>query len=239
MYMQDNYMYAEAGADNFRGYLTKTFLIMGLGLVVTAIVGFFGFLSIFTGGIMYSVAASPFGMMICTIAQFGVCIALSAGLMKFNRGTCFGLFMAYSVLTGITFSILPLYAGVSTVFTAFAFAAVLFFSCAVIGATTKVDLSKFAGLMMAGLITILITGIIGMFINLSFMELGLSWLGVFIFLGLTAWDTQKIKSIYYGCYDVEMRDKMAIYAAFGLYLDFINIFLRILSILGSSKGNRK
>ena len=114
----------------------------------------------------------------------------------------------------------------------------LFGSCAVIGATTHRDLSQFSTLLMGGLITLVIASIASIFIPALRDSLFLSYLGVIIFLGLTAWDMQRIKSMYYsvGGYG-QLADNLAIYGAFELYLDFINIFLYVLRIFGRNSNN--
>ena len=120
---------------------------------------------------------------------------------------------------------------------AFAFAAVLFFCCAIIGHTTNVDLSKFGGLMIGGLIALVITSIVSMFIPALRDGLLISYVGVILFLFLTAWDMQKIKGFYYGVEEGRLKNNLAIYGAFELYLDFLNMFLYLLRILG--RGSKK
>ncbi len=124
---------------------------------------------------------------------------------------------------------------------AFAFAAVLFISCAVIGYTTRVDLTRFSGLFMGGLIAIILVSIVGMFFRSFFwgMNLYISYFGVLLFLGITAWDVQKLKNSYnMVSYDSEFAEKYSIIGALQLYLDFINIFLYIVRILGNSRSRR-
>jgi FtsH-binding integral membrane protein len=127
---------------------------------------------------------------------------------------------------------------ISTIFTAFLFAAVLFASCAIIGYTTNVDLSRFRGLMLGGLVALVITSLLSLFIPILRDNLMISYLGLAIFLALTAWDMQKIRAYYYATEGASaMRANLATYAALDLYLDFINIFLRVLQILGRNSKN--
>lgn len=221
--------------DSLRSYIVKVFTKMGIAMAITAVVAFVCFLNLYNDGFLYkALVQMPFLMWIAMFAQIGVCIAFTAGLQKMQKSTVTILFYAYAALTGISFSFLPYAYGVDTVFEAFAFAAVMFVSCAVIGHNTKVDLSKFSGLMFGALVSLVLASIVGMIFNFSGFALMISYVGVILFLVLTAWDMQKIKAYYYQLDDYnDMRSKMAIYSAFQLYLDFINIFLYVLRILGS------
>ncbi len=217
----------------FKNFMTKTFGIMAAGLVISGVVAYFSFMDVVNGGFLYDLMLSDFGYLLLIFGQLGIAIVLGWMLYKMSTTIAYVLFFAYCVITGVTFGILPLVYGVSNMFYAFGFAAVLFISMAVIGYTTKVDISKFSGLLIAGLFTLVIISIASLFINLSGIELIVCYAGVIIFLGLTAWDTQKLKAMYHSTADdSELLTKMSIYGAFQLYLDFINLFLYILRILG-------
>jgi FtsH-binding integral membrane protein len=116
----------------------------------------------------------------------------------------------------------------------------MFFCCAIIGHTTNVDLTKFSGLLIGGLIALVVATILSLFIPVLRDSLIISYIGVLLFLVITAWDMQKIKQFYYGTQGGmgTLGGNLAVYGAFQLYLDFINLFLRILQILGS-RSNRK
>ena len=229
--------YAYESGTSLNAYVRKVFAIMGLGLGVTSLVAFLSYLSLMNGGIVYKIfTGSSLIAIILLVAQLGVAIALSAGLTRFSTGTCTALFFAYSALTGVTFSFLPLQFGVGTVFTAFLFAAVLFGCCAIIGYTTSVDLTKFSGLFMGGLLALILMSVISMFVPALRDSLIFGYLGLALFLGITAFDMQKIKQFYYGSgVDGTIRSNLAVYSAFQLYLDFINIFLYVLRILGNRR----
>ena len=142
-------------------------------------------------------------------------------------------------VTGFTFSILPLEFGLATVFTAFAFAAVMFFACAVIGHYTNVDLSRISGIMIGGLFALVLASVLALFIPSLRNGLVISYIGVILFGALTAWDMQRVKAIYYQTQGNEMLSgNLAVYGAFELYLDFINMFLYILRIVGSRSSSR-
>lgn len=223
-------------SDSVNAYLVKVFSKMGLGLLVTAIVAA---LSYYTNAYYYYYSMTGgMGTIILVIAQLGVVMGLSTKITTMQTSSANLLFLAYSALTGFTFStLLYVYSGF-TVFGAFAFTAVLFGSCAVIGATTHRDLSQFSTLFMGGIIALVVASIASMFIPALRDSLLISYVGILLFLGITAWDMQKIKSMYYsvGGYG-QLADNLAIYGAFSLYLDFINIFLYVIRILGSRNDN--
>ncbi len=232
--------YYDSTAGSLQQYITKVFTKMGIALGITALVAFLGYQSLMSGGFMYKMLVEmPFMIWILFFAQLGACIALSAGLRKFNPSTVSALFYGYAVLTGINFSTLPLEFGLTTVFTGFLFAAVMFASCAVIGATTDKDLTKFSTIFLAGLISMALASILSIFIPVLRNNLLFSYIGVALFLGITAYDTQKIKAFYYGTYEGDtIRENLATFAAFQLFLDFINIFLYVLRILGNNRNNK-
>lgn len=225
--------------QSFRNYLNKVFAKMGLALFVTALTSFtivyllhnsVAFLDAFNN--YFSVAR-----IVLIIAQLGLCVSLSAAIHKMSVTTANLLFFAYAIITGITFSALPIYYGLGLTFTAFGFAAVLFICCAVIGKTTNIDLSKFSGLFIGGLITLVILSVAAFFIPFLRDSLLISYVGVLLFLGITAWDVQKLKYMFESTPDSETAEKLSVFGAFSLYLDFINIFLYVLRILGNRRRN--
>lgn len=232
-----SYGYA-ATEDGLKSYVLKVFMKMGMGLLITSLVAYLGFRNIINGGMLYHALVDGSGsiMWILPMIQLGVCIALTAGLHKFSVQTANFLFFAYAALTGVTFSVLPIMFEVITVFAAFAFAALVFLSCVVIGYTTKVDISRFSGVLMGGLIALVALSIASFFVPILREGLFISYLTVIVFIGLTAWDMQKIKAMYVQFADSEeLAEKYSVYGALQLYLDFINLFLAILRILGSRR----
>lgn len=221
--------------DDVNAYLVKVFSKMGLGLLVTALVAA---ITYFTGAFYYFYAATgSIGSIILIVVEFGVVIYLSSKITTMSTSTANILFLVYAAITGFTFSTLLYAYTAGVVFGAFAFSAVLFGSCAVIGYTTHRDLSKFSTLLMGGVIALIVASILSIFIPSLGDSLIISYIGVLVFLGITAWDMQKIKSMYYQVgYSGQLADNMAIYGAFQLYLDFINIFLYVIKILGRSSS---
>ncbi len=235
-YRNYSQVYEQSGLNT---YLTKVFTKMGLGLLVTAAVAAISYFSNFY--YTFLMATGGFGILLVTIVQFGVVIGLSRSLTTMNSSTANLLFFIYAAITGFTFTIYLLVYDIGTVFGAFGFTSVLFISCAVIGHTTKVDLSKFSTLIMGALIALIVASVISLFVPVLRESLFLSYAGILIFLVLTAWDMQRIKAIYYqtnGGYG-QIGENMAVYGAFQLYLDFINIFLYVLRILGNRSSRSR
>lgn len=210
-------------------YTAKTFGWMFLGTLTTFAVAM---AMIFSGGIwtLFSIPAMPF---ILLIAEMGVVIYLSARISSLSVGTARGLFFAYAVLNGIVFSTVFVAYGLWSALLAFLSASLYFGIMAAVGYYTKADLSGMRPILFSGLIFLVIFWVAGIFLNLGAFERIVCLIGVGIFLGFTAYDTQKIKA-YHGAYcnDPEMAKKASIYAALQLYLDFVNLFLYIIRIIG-------
>lgn len=220
--------------SSFEKYTLKTFMIMALGLLITAVTAY-GFL---WSGLIFRLAFTFGNMfpMIMFVAQIGVVIAFSSKLFKSSITTVRTMFFAYSVLTGITFSTLAVFYTKTDITLAFTLSFLYFGALFVIGKTTHVDLSKYAPIMFIGLLILIIFNVIGFFINLNGFSLLLSSVGLILFTGITAYDVQKMKKLYYQYEgDEEMLPRLSMYSALNLYLDFINIFLYILRILGNQK----
>jgi len=228
-----------AGRMDYRDYLRRTFTQMAAGLGITAVVAWLCYTSLINGGLVYHVLEGfPFITVIMLVAQLAVVIVMSSRIMKLQPGTVTMLFYGYAVLTGMTFSLLPLAYGVSNVFIAFAYAAGLFGCMAIIGYTTKADLSRLSTVLYAGLFMLVIAGIVRIFVDMTAIETIICFVGIFIFMGLTAYDMQKMKALYGQCTDPAMAAKLSTYSALQLYLDFINLFLYIVRLLGGSRDRK-
>jgi len=201
-----------------------------------------------TGGIAFYVAHTPairdfvfgnqmifFGLI---IAELGLVFYLSARVQKIQASTATGLFLLYAALNGVTISFIFLaYTGTSIASTFFVCAGT-FVACSIYGMVTKRDLTSMGGFMMMGLIGIIIASVINLFIRSSAMMMVISYVGVLVFVGLTAYDTQKLKHMALtqpAGLDAGVVRKGAIIGALTLYLDFINLFLMLLHILGGSR----
>lgn len=217
--------------DGFRKHLIKTYAWMFLGILITFVTAY----AVATVPILtYTIFFSNMMPFILLVAQLGVVVAFSARLMQMKVTTARILFIAYSVLTGVTFSGLFIIYEIDTLIYAFAMAATYFGSLVVIGLTTRFNLSGIGAIGFAGLIAMLIFQFITLFIPMPQFNFVTSLIGLIVFAGITAWDAQKIKLMYDSALngDEHVLNRLSIYSAFELYLDFINIFLYILRILG-------
>ena len=172
------------------------------------------------------------------IAELALVFSISGLINKMSASTATGLFVLYSALNGVTLSfIFIVYARASIVSTFFVCAAT-FLACSIYGWKTQKDLTSWRGFLMMGLIGIIIASLVNLFIHSNAMSMIISYIGVIVFVGLTAYDTQKIKNMALAQpadLDGAIIRKGAILGALSLYLDFINLFLMLLRILGSSR----
>lgn len=224
--------------DGLQDFMMEVFTRMGVALIVTAVTAYLCYQSLISGGLMYSLLVNHYYLFFwgTMLAQFGICIGLSAGLNRMKPSTASTLFYVYAVVTGITFSILPLIFEVGTIFTAFLFAAAMYICCLIIGKNTKTDMTRFTGLLMGALFALILAGLFSAFIPFFAGTFGVSVLGIIVFLALTAYDTQMIKRYYYRSEGFDtLQGNLSVYCAFNLYLDFINVFLYVLQLLGSRR----
>jgi len=223
--------------SGLKAYVTKVFINMAIALGITSAVAFGCYYSYVSGGFVLQLLNQfPYIMLIMVFVELGIAVAFSAGITKFSTTTVRVLMFVYAAITGVTFSFLPMAYDISTVFQAFVFAAVLFVCCAVIGTYTKVDLTKFSGIFTGALLAFVILTVISLFIPALRNSLLMGYIGLGLFLALTAWDMQKIKAFYYQLGEGTIKENFAVYSAFQLYLDFINVFLYVLRILGSGRS---
>ncbi len=214
-------------------FLAKVFNWMAVGLGLTGVVAWMTANS----GLAHSIVGSPM-FMILIFAELGMVFYLSARIDKIQPGTATGLFLGYAVLNGLTLSTVFLaYTGASIGGT-FVITAGMFGAMAVYGLVTKRDLSGMGSFMFMGLIGIIIASIVNIFLKSSGLYWAISGIGVLVFVGLTAWDVQKIKTM--GEQGIMEQGeaairKGAIIGALALYLDFINLFLMLLRFFGGSR----
>lgn len=171
---------------------------------------------------------------ILLFAQLGLVWLISAKVMSFSLPTLSGLFMLYSVLTGITFSVYFMVFTAESIASTFFITAGTFAVMSVYGFVTKRDLTKIGNLALMALLGIIIASVVNIFLKSTALGWIVTYLGVIVFVGLVAYDTQKIKALAY--YDNnEFTQKLAISGALSLYLDFINLFIMLLRIFGQRK----
>ncbi len=217
-----------------RSILKNVYLWMTAGLAMTGVVSY---AVATTESLMRIFLGSGMGFLFIIIAQFALVFYLSARLQKMTSTAAIASFIAYSVLTGITLSVIfYAYSGL-VISRAFFTTAASFGGMSLYGMTTKRDLDGVGHYLIMGLWGIIIASLINMFIGSANVYYLISIIGVLVFLGLTAWDTQKIRRMndaYGSSMDEETYIKLSIIGALMLYLDFINIFLFLLRIFGRS-----
>jgi len=171
---------------------------------------------------------------ILMLVERGLVMFLSFRITKMSAGTAAGTFLAFSLLNGLTLSAIFFVYTQASIFQAFVTAAGMFGAMSVYGMVTKRDLTSWGSFFFMGLIGIIICSVINIFLHSSALAFAVSFIGVFVFLGLTAYDTQKLKRY---ATSPELRENLAIIGALALYLDFVNLFLMLLRLFGG--GNRR
>jgi len=211
-----------------RTYMLKVYNYMASGVLLTGIVALLFANSAFGQQIM----ASPLRWLI-VLSPLAIVFAMSFGVNRMKTSTIQTLFWAFAVLMGMSMStIFAVYTGVSIAQTFFAVTGA-FLGLSLYGYTTKKDLSGFGTFLIMGVFGLLIAMVINMFVQSTAMHFAISAIGVLLFAGLTAYDTQKIKSMYAYVAGTDMMGKSVVMGALTLYLDFINMFSFLLSFMGN------
>ena len=215
--------------EGLRSYMLRVYNYMASALALTAIVA--------AGMAMnpsWIISLSQSGLIwVPAIATLGLVFFLSFRVHKLSATTAQALFWAYAALNGVTFSIYFLiYTGESIGLT-FAVTAATFGAMSLYGYTTKRDLTGMGSFLFMGLIGLIIAMVVNIFLQSTILHFAASAIGVLIFTGLTAYDTQRIKSMYFYLDGAEAITKGAVMGALALYLDFINLFIMLLQFLGN------
>jgi FtsH-binding integral membrane protein len=208
---------------------------MSLALSITALSALWVVSSDFALNLFLGSSTSVF---ILIIAQFGLALALSWGLNRMSFPLAIFLFMTYSFLTGITCSSVFLIYTAESIVSTFFVTAGTFAGMSLYGYFTKKDLSSWGQYLFMGLIGIIIASLVNIFMKSEMVMWVTTYIGVILFVGLTAYDTQKIKGMLSNVSSNEINDrsmKLALFGSFVLYLDFINLFLKLIRILGKKK----
>lgn len=221
---KDSNNYGLYDEGTFSREWTKSFVWMFVGLVLSGLTSY-AMATIFN---QYLSTAMIFG---CSVGEVVLVMVLSIFVAKMSHAMAILAFLSYSVLNGVTLSTIFLVFDIGSIIRAFVFCALFFGSMALYGFVAKKDLSRLGGLLSAGLVSILVLTVINLFFMSSKFDLILSYVGVAVFLGLTAYDVQKIKNMYDNDLGV-VEKNMSIYAALQLYLDFVNILLYVIKIIG-------
>lgn len=209
--------------------LSKVFTWMFIGLLITFLTGYYISLNEFALAKIFS----GYTFIFITIIEFILVIYLSARITKMSPTTARICFLLYSFITGITFGAIFIVYEITSIIYTFLITAIVFGLCALIGKTTKLDLTKMGSYLIIGLFGVILCSIVNIFLKSSGFELVLSIITIIIFLGLTAYDIQKIQKLE----GFIPEENLPIYGALELYLDFINIFIELLKIFGKAKDN--
>lgn len=211
-----------------RSYMLKVYNYMASAVLLTGIVA----LVFASSGFAAQIMATPLRWLII-FSPLAIVIAMSFGLNRMKESTLQTLFWSFAVLMGLSMStIFLVFTGISIAQTFFAVAAA-FMGLSLWGYTTKKDLSGFGTFLIMGVVGLLVAMIINIFLQSTAMHMAISAIGVLLFAGLTAYDTQKIKSMYAYVAGTDMMGKTVIMGALTLYLDFINMFQFLLSFMGN------
>ena len=225
----------------FKSFLSNVFSKLAIGLGISGLVAFLVGANFYTIVEFVGVDKFYIFILVALVAELVVGISFSARLMKMSKNAAWGSYIAYSALTGLSLALIVQgYTAGSVVF-AFVATVILFACMAIIGHNSKVDLTSFGTIAFSGLIAIIITSLLNaIFFKSAMVNYIITVVGVIIFLGLIAYDMQKLRQLYdRGMMDGDFGEKMMIYGAFTLYLDFINLFIRLLQIFGRSSGSSK
>ena len=227
--------------QGLRSYMLKVYNYMGSALLVTGIVALLTFK--FAVESVSPLAFTDLGQTlynsgfawVVMLAPLGVVLYMSFGIAKMSASKAQTVFWIFAALMGLSLSwILLVYTGVS-VARVFFITSATFGAMSIYGYTTKRDLTRLGSFLMMGLIGIIIASLVNIFLKSSMMHFVISILGVLIFVGLTAYDTQKIKNMYAASDSGELMGKKAVMGALTLYLDFINLFIMLLRLFGQRR----
>lgn len=221
----------EEGLDlGLRAYMLKVYNYMFFGLIITGVVAYIASTSLPLMQLLHGGFA-----WVLFIGMLIMAFTLPMKIFKMQVATAQLLFWLFAVMMGLSTSYIFLVYTDASIVRTFFICAAMFGAMSLYGYTTKKDLSKMGSYLFMGLIGLIIASVVNIFMQSNMMAFILSILGVLIFTGLTAYDTQKIKEIYYGGDSQEVTQKKALLGAFSLYLDFINLFLFLLRLLGDRR----
>jgi FtsH-binding integral membrane protein len=221
-----------SGASCVASYLSKVYGYMGLGVLLTGAVAFFG---ASVSGIR-EFLTSPGIMIVAALAPLGVVLYLSTSIMKIPAAKAQMWFWIYSSLIGISMVPILMSFTPSSIANAFFASASTFGAMSIYGYVTKKDLSPWGSFLYMGIWGIIISSVVNMFIGGSAFSLAISAASILVFSGLTAYDVQMIKNLYYRYGgEGEVAEKIAIYGALSLYIDLLNLFYAFLNFFGERR----
>ncbi|QJP13508.1 Bax inhibitor-1/YccA family protein [Starkeya sp. ORNL1] len=214
--------------EGLRRHMLRVYNYMGLGLVLTGAVAFFVGS---TPALYVPIFSTPLKWVVM-LAPLAFVLLFSFRMQSMSASGAQAMFWAFCAVMGLSMaSIFLVFTGTSIARTFF-IAATMFGATSLYGYTTKRDLSQFGSFLMMGLIGVVIASVVNIFLGSTMLQFIVSVVGILVFVGLTAWDTQSIKEQYADNFDAESQQKLAVFGAFSLYLNFINIFQLLLNFTG-------
>ena len=226
-------MSIDAVAAEQQRFMVRVYNWMAAGLGIT---GFMAYYVANTPTFFNIVMGNPIIPIVLIIAQIGLVFWLASRVMQMSVSQATGVFLLYAGLTGITFSTLFVVYTAASITATFMVTAGTFGAMSIYGYTTKKDLTSWGSFLFMGLIGIIIASVVNIFMESQMMPMIITYAGVLIFVGLTAYDTQKIKEMnIIGNEGTDEDTKEAIRGALTLYLDFINLFLMLLRLMGDRR----
>jgi FtsH-binding integral membrane protein len=216
-----------------RSFVANVFSYMTLALVISGVAAYWFAAS---GMMLEILQASSILMWVIMLAPLAAVLVMNFAFNRLSYTALIAIFLVYSFITGLSLSVIFLVYATATIAKVFLITAGLFATMAVIGYTTKTDLTKMGSILMMAVIGIVIASVVNMFMKSDTFDYIISCIGVLVFTGLIAYDTQKIKRIGAGVeYGTAAAGKLAVMGALSLYLDFINLFLFLLRIFGGRR----
>ena len=230
--------------EGLRAYMLKVYNYMTTGLLLTGLVAyFFGKASIVTNELGQIIGITPIGAMlfgsplkwVVMLAPLGFVFYLSAKINKMSVSSAQITFWIFSAIMGLSLASIFIVYTQASIARVFFISSGTFAAMSLYGYTTKKDLTKLGGFLFMGLIGIIIASLVNLFFQSSALHFAISVIGVLVFVGLTAYDTQSIKNMYYAGDSESVGGKKALMGALRLYLDFINLFIMLLRLFGQRR----
>ena len=222
---------ARAGAvydEGLRSHMLRVYNYMGIGLVVTGLVAM---VVASTPALYVPIFSSPLKWVVM-LAPLAFVLLFSFKMQTMSAASAQAMFWAFCAIWACRWPLVFLVFTGTSIARTFFIAATMFGATSLYGYTTRRDLTQFSSFMIMGLIGVVIASIVNIFLGSTALQFAISVIGIAVFIGLTAWDTQKIKEQYAENFDAESRQKLAVFGAFSLYLNFINIFQLLLNFTG-------
>jgi FtsH-binding integral membrane protein len=218
--------------QGLRQYMLRVYNYMASGLFLTGAVA----VGVYQSGLIWSLIGTPL-IWVVMLSPLAFVLVLSFGVNRLSLFATQALFWAFAAVMGLSMSTIFLTFTGASIARVFFITAATFAAVSIYGYTTKADLSRFGTFLFMGLIGIVIASVVNIFLGSNALQFAISVIGVLVFTGLAAYDTQMIKETYDENYGSEITGKLAVMGALSLYLDFINLFQMLLSLLGQRNNN--